>query len=69
MKMLGSDAFLESFVAASALLGEADAVRAAERDVALAAALARAPSRPARAALLAEAVARAARELQQARIA
>ncbi|MCC6646439.1 MAG: hypothetical protein IT374_12815 [Polyangiaceae bacterium] len=62
-----SDAFDEAFVAASALLGETDTVAHLRARVPLAAALASTPERSARAALLAAAVARAARELQQAR--
>lgn len=59
--------FDDGFVAAAALLGEADAVRALAPRVPLAAALTGASDRAARAALLAAAVTRAARELQRAR--
>ncbi len=63
----GDAAFDEAFVAASALLGEAELVRELAATVPLARALSGATDRAARAALLAGAVARAAHELRAAR--
>lgn len=63
-----TEAFAETFVAVSALLGHHDAVRAAEADVPLARAIGRAAGRNERGTLIAGGIERVRRELSEARI-